>query len=88
MKKVRIKYDRIKPDSGQYRVWLGDYTESGNVNYHYFTSQKKSEHFVKKTNKFLTDTLHELNMLHSRVGFEYALTAITFLRSRKKNLHN
>lgn len=80
MKKVRIKYDCIKPelDSGQYRVWLGDYNEQGSLNYHYFSSEKKAEAFVKKTNKFLTDMLHELNMLYARVSFEYRVNWAVF----------
>jgi len=80
MKKVKLTNNCITPDieAGTYRVWLGDYNELGNVNYHYFTSQKKSEKFIQKTNKFLTDTLHELNMLYSRVGFEYRINWAVF----------
>lgn len=73
MKKVRITNDCINIDKEKnlYKVWLGDYTDLGALKYHYFPSQKKSENFIKKTNKFLTDILHELNMVYARVGFEY-----------------
>ena len=71
MKKVKITYDSITITKSNYKVWLGDYNEYGDPKYYYFSSQKKAENFVKKTNKFLTDKLHELNTTLARVGYEY-----------------
>lgn len=73
MKKVRLTYDCIKVDGNNYSVLVGDYDNNDCLKYRQFSSKKEAENFIKKTNKFLTDAIHEVNMLYARVHYEYRI---------------
>lgn len=71
MKKIRLTYNCITINNNSYQVLIGDYNNNDLLQYRQFSSNKLAENFIKKTNKFLTDVLHEINMLYARVHYEY-----------------